>query len=93
VHVIVALFLLLMAKGRRKGRGEPMEITAVMRRALEPGAAAGLAGESRGALGSASGGLPVLASARQDVMDMVVRQPEEIAILLRSWLADRKTGE
>jgi flagellar biosynthesis/type III secretory pathway M-ring protein FliF/YscJ len=35
----------------------------------------------------------VLASARQDVMDMVVRQPEEIAILLRSWLADRKTGQ
>ena len=69
-----------------------MGITAVTRRALEHGAS-GLGGESRGALGSASGGLPVLASARQDVMDMVVRQPEEIAILLRSWLADRKTGQ
>jgi flagellar M-ring protein FliF len=91
VLVIVAVFLLLMAKGRRKGAVEPLGITAVTRRALEPGAS-GL-GESRGALGSASGGLPVLASARQDVMDMVVRQPEEIAILLRSWLADRKTGQ
>ena len=69
-----------------------MEISAVTRRALEPGSASGPGG-SRGALGSASGGLPVLASARQDVMDMVVRQPEEIAILLRSWLADRKTGQ
>ena len=92
VLVIVAVFLLLMAKGRRKGAGELMGITAVARRTLEPGAS-GLGGESRGALGSASGGLPVLASARQDVMDMVVRQPEEIAILLRSWLADRKTGQ
>ncbi len=91
VLVIVALFLLLMAKGRRKGGGEPMGITAVTRRVLAPGASG--SGESRGALGSASGGLPVLASARQDVMDMVVRQPEEIAILLRSWLADRKTGQ
>ena len=92
VLVIVAVFLLLMAKGRRKGAEEPIGITAVTRRALEPGAS-GLGGEPRGALGSASGGLPVLSSARQDVMDMVVRQPEEIAILLRSWLADRKTGQ
>jgi flagellar biosynthesis/type III secretory pathway M-ring protein FliF/YscJ len=35
----------------------------------------------------------VLAGPRQDVMDLVIRQPEEIAILLRSWLADRKPSE
>jgi flagellar M-ring protein FliF len=92
VLVIVAVFLLLMAKGRRRSRGEPMEIMATMRRALEPAGASG-SPDRRGALGSTSGGLPVLASPRQDVMDLVVRQPEEIAILLRSWLADRRTGE
>ena len=92
VLVIVALFMLLMAKGRRKTGGEPMEITATTRRALDPAGVSALQG-ARGALGSASGGLPVAASPRQDVMDMVVRQPEEIAILLRSWLADRRTGE
>jgi hypothetical protein len=76
-----------MAKGRRKSRGEPMEITATTRRVLEPAGVSGLPGEARAALGSAVGG------PRQDVMDLVVRQPEEIAILLRSWLADRRTGE
>jgi flagellar biosynthesis/type III secretory pathway M-ring protein FliF/YscJ len=27
---------------------------------------------------------------RDDVIDLVQRQPEEIAVLLRSWLADRR---
>jgi hypothetical protein len=64
-----------------------MEITATTRRLLEPAGVSELPGEARAALGAAGGG------PRQDVMDLVVRQPEEIAILLRSWLADRRTDE
>ena len=94
VLVIVAFFLLLMARGRRKLRGDPLEIAAVARQAMGPAGAAGLAtGEHRGMLGSASGNLPAVVSPRQDVMDLVTRQPEEIAVVLRSWLADRRTGE
>lgn len=94
VLVIVAVFLLLMARGRRKMRGAPLELTATAYAALEPGGrgtngSTGL--DEPGALAPSSGRLPVLVGDRQDVMDLVTRQPEEIATLLRSWLADRRS--
>jgi flagellar M-ring protein FliF len=88
VIVIVALFLLLMARGRRKSKGEPIEVTSITRSALPPGVTDA---ERRGPVRVGAGVGAI--SARQDVTDLVTRQPDEIAALLRSWLADRRTGE
>ena len=85
VLVLVAVFLLLMARGRKKAKGGPVEVAAtVTRHALETGAVPGLASGGHLTLGSASRRLPP----RQDMMELVTRQPEEIANLLRGWLAD-----
>jgi flagellar M-ring protein FliF len=89
VLVLVAVFLLLMTRGRKKTKGEPLHVAAaVTRQGLEAGGVRGLGSGEHLALGPVSGRLPAVASPRQDVMELVTRQPEEIANLLRSWLAD-----
>jgi flagellar M-ring protein FliF len=72
-----ALFLMMLrSRGRRRAEPAP-EVTWVPPEELPPSQ------EARG---------PQLAArpATTDVMELVQRQPEEIATLLRSWLADRR---
>ena len=57
------------------------------------GVAAG--NSSNGELSAGNGGLRAIESSRSqvelDVVDLIERQPEEVAQTLRSWLADRRT--
>ncbi len=91
VLVIVTLALLWMSRsGRRRERrrrkkeieaaATPQPIALPLPDAAEPLAAGGAEAE------------PVLAGTdlRPEVVDLVQRQPEEIAVLLRSWLGDRR---
>ena len=82
VLVVVAVSLLLMTRRGRRRKGDdggaPEAQVAVP-------AALG-AGTPEPA--PAGGALP--ASAQTEVMDLIQRQPEEMAVLLRSWLADRR---
>lgn len=77
VLLIVMGSLLMMARGSsKKTKAAALE---VVQPALAGGATAGAVGEA--ADGS---------SIHPEVMNLVQRQPEEIAVLLRSWLADRR---
>jgi flagellar biosynthesis/type III secretory pathway M-ring protein FliF/YscJ len=83
VLLVVAVALMLMSrggksKGMKKSAGGDTPTPAAL-----PGG-----GQERVLVGvgarSAEGGL------HPEVMDLVQKQPEEIAVLLRSWLADRR---
>src|SRR5690606_6288770 len=79
--LLVALTLLFMGRGRRR----PVEITAPPAlEAPEPEPVPVGAGVEMAALAPTRRGL------HDDVVDLVQSQPEEIAALLRSWLADRR---
>jgi flagellar M-ring protein FliF len=82
VLVIVAVALLLMSRGgkKRAKKGEVVEIA--------QGALPGGSGHVVDARDMAN--QQVMAGLTDDVIDLVDRQPEEIATLLRSWLADRR---
>jgi len=75
VLLVVMASLLMMARGSKKGRAAALEV-------VQPA----LGG------GQSSSGLEAEAtpSIHPEVMNLVQRQPEEIAVLLRSWLADRR---
>ncbi len=79
--VVVALFL--MSRGGKHG-GQARLVAAPM-------------GELGSGSGSSAAGALIGGRAETefggDVLAMVERQPEEIATLLRSWLADRREGE
>jgi len=87
VLVLVALALLWMTRRGRR-RSEPLHVAEAAPNALPPGGG--------GAMESA--GTTALAQAQQrpspaqsaDVVGLIEKQPEEIAVLLRSWLADRR---
>jgi flagellar biosynthesis/type III secretory pathway M-ring protein FliF/YscJ len=75
--------LLLMARGGNKGKKGKKGA------AVEVGQPAALtSGSSAG--GGALAGRPEGSEIQPEVMNLVQRQPEEIAVLLRSWLADRR---
>jgi len=76
VLLLVVGSLLMMARGAsKKTQAAALE---VMQPALADGSGAGIsAGDDD-------------ASIQPEVMNLVQRQPEEIAVLLRSWLADRR---
>ena len=71
--------LLMMARGGKKGASEAINLA-------QP--AALTSGEQ--AAGGALAGRAEGAEIHPEVMNLVQRQPEEIAVLLRSWLADRR---
>lgn len=74
--LLVVVSLLLMARGgSKKSKAASLEV-------VQPA----LAGGATAAVGEAEDG----ASIHPEVMNLVQRQPEEIAVLLRSWLADRR---
>jgi flagellar M-ring protein FliF len=84
VLLLVSVALFLMSRGRRRGIDEPtwgrVELTSgegdpFEIQGLEPVAVAAAATEQ---------------SVTQDLHELVERQPEEIASLLRGWLADRR---
>jgi len=76
VLLLVVGSLLMMARGAsKKTQAAALE---VVQPALADGSGAGL------------GGGDGEASIQPEVMNLVQRQPEEIAVLLRSWLADRR---
>ena len=85
ILVIVAIGLLLMSRG---GKSSGVEVLP------EDWSPRELPPETRAELAQALGA-PMTADPMQDlegnVLDLVERQPEEIANLLRSWLADRRT--
>ena len=86
VLLIVAVGLFLMSRGRKKAVLEPVLA------GLSAGQAAAALPAGRtaaGALGAGAAQLPARGS-RDEVLDLVQRQPEEIAALLRGWLADRR---
>jgi flagellar M-ring protein FliF len=79
VLFIVTIALLLMARGGKKGKSETIDLAQpAALTSGESGAAGALAGRAEGA------------EIHPEVMNLVQRQPEEIAVLLRSWLADRR---
>lgn len=81
VLLLVAVALLLMMRGRgRRGVEALRELEWIPAEAL-PEASVGAA---------TAGEVEPAHAAPRDVMDLVQRQPEEIAALLRSWLADRR---
>ena len=97
VMILVAVFLFLMARGRAKSRdAELATLGLVPRKSLEPAMAAAIGEGSSGAIVQAAAGNGIenipggSSDARQEVIDLVQRQPEEIASLLRTWLADRR---
>ncbi len=74
--LIVVVSLLLMARGgSKKSKAAALEV-------VQPA----LAGGAKAAVGEGEDA----ASIHPEVMNLVQRQPEEIAVLLRSWLADRR---
>ncbi len=79
VLLIVVVALLLMARGGgKKSKAASLEV-------VQPALGASGSDGSPG-LGETEDG----ASIHPEVMNLVQRQPEEIAVLLRSWLADRR---
>jgi flagellar M-ring protein FliF len=90
VLLIVAVGLFLMSRGRKKAVLEPVLSGLPSGPATEALPAGGMsAGAPAAALGRGAAELPER-GAREEVLDLVQRQPEEIAALLRSWLADRR---
>lgn len=79
VLFIVMVALLLMARGGKKSKkGATVE-------SAQPAALPGGDGKAGALAGRAEG-----AEIHPEVMNLVQKQPEEIAVLLRSWLADRR---
>lgn len=77
VLLLVVGSLLMMARGSsKKTKAAALEI---VQPALSSSGTSGTAGETDDG-----------ASIHPEVMNLVQRQPEEIAVLLRSWLADRR---
>ncbi|HEY8201205.1 MAG TPA: flagellar basal-body MS-ring/collar protein FliF [Actinomycetota bacterium] len=93
VLLVVAVGLFLMSRGRKKAAAEPALPglpSGTLTEALPAGIVADAPAEAPvGALGSGAAQLEARGS-REEVLDLVQRQPEEIAALLRSWLADRR---
>ena len=80
VLFIVTISLLLMARGGKKDKKAT---------AIELGQPAALTGGDKAPAGALTGRAEG-AEIHPEVMNLVQRQPEEIAVLLRSWLADRR---
>lgn len=79
VLFIVTVALLLMARGGKKSKtGAAVDNAQPAALPGGDGAAGALAGRAEGA------------EIHPEVMNLVQKQPEEIAVLLRSWLADRR---
>jgi flagellar M-ring protein FliF len=83
VIVIVAAALLFMSRGGKTPKAVPIEAT---QPAL--GASTG-SGSAESEYAGVPGGA-IDSSIPPDVLTLVQRQPEEIAVLLRGWLADRR---
>ena len=80
VLLIVAVALILMSRGGKKKKSKDGDVPEPA--ALPVGSSdRELAAVGAGALGS---------GIHPEVMELVQKQPEEIAVLLRSWLADRR---
>jgi flagellar M-ring protein FliF len=81
VLLVVAVALFLMSRKRRDNEPEPHKVVPAQvapQRALAPE--------------PTEEALPVGPSIKDEVAELVERQPEEIAALLRGWLADRRTS-
>jgi flagellar M-ring protein FliF len=86
VLLVVMVALLLMARGgKKRKKGEAVVVEGGEPAALPFGVSADRRADDRQpvAVGTGSGLQP-------EVIDLVQRQPEEVAMLLRGWLADRR---
>ena len=92
VLALVVLALLFMARGAKKKVVGTVDIDAAAPAGLPAPAMAGVGARGAASDGGEGAALPPVAegSIQPDVIDMVQRQPEEIAVLLRGWLADRR---
>ena len=81
VLLAVTLGLLFMTRRRGKPEPEPAAVEAPKQPELSPPEPAGGTGSG------VSGG-----DLNEEVQRLVNHQPEEVAVLLRSWLADRRAG-
>lgn len=79
VLIVVAVGLFLMSRARRREDPEPTKVVPAAVR--QPAALADAPTEV----------LPSGPTIQDEVSELVERQPEEIAALLRGWLADRRT--
>jgi flagellar M-ring protein FliF len=85
VILLVAGALLLMSRGGKKPKAVPIDATMPALGSGEAARAGSADGTSiAGAVGGGDSSIP------PDVLTLVQRQPEEIAVLLRGWLADRR---
>jgi flagellar M-ring protein FliF len=95
VLLVVVLLVLYALRTMRKDRRTPVELpyeVDVTQQALEAERAAALAAAERLALEPAMSGAQVKRLEIQgEIGELVERQPEEVAQLLRGWLADRRS--
>jgi flagellar M-ring protein FliF len=98
---LILLFTWLSSRKRRKNRSseiDPTELAELRRlvegevteqRALQPGG--GAVAELEAGTGKPDSGPAQLATVQDEIATMVERQPDEVAQLLRGWLADRRS--
>lgn len=93
--VLLAVVLVLLLGSRRKVT--PVEVPEVGPGSIAAAIAAarGPAGELAAPQGAGATGMPAVPVATQgreeaEILNLIDQQPEEVAVLLRSWLADRR---
>ena len=97
IGLIALLMIIAAISGRRKNKKQRTVLTTAERLQLEEMQAAldrerqrELESSGPKALESSVPSGPDLATRQREIADMVERQPEEVAQLLRGWLADRR---
>jgi flagellar M-ring protein FliF len=86
VMLLVVVALLLMTRGGKSKGSETVAATTSAPAGLPGGGAPGGEPSALAAIGASSGEVGM----QTEVLNLVQRQPEEIAMLLRGWLADRR---
>ena len=95
VLALIAVALLLMARSTKKSVATTIDVESIVPSGLPGGSATPAMVAAAAAIDQASSD-PALPQAVPDgsiqpeVIDLVQKQPEEIAVLLRGWLADRR---
>lgn len=97
IGLIALLMIIAALTSRKKNKKQRTMLTAAERLQLEEMQAAlererqrAIEGSAPAALEAATPPGPDMANLQREIADMIERQPEEVAQLLRGWLADRR---
>ncbi|HDL41715.1 MAG TPA: hypothetical protein ENG98_01710, partial [Actinobacteria bacterium] len=86
VMLLVVVALLLMTRGGKSKGSDPVAAAAAVPAGLPGGSPVSADASALAAVGAGGGEVGM----QTEVLNLVQRQPEEIAMLLRGWLADRR---